>query len=74
MNSENVFSCAGLQSETRECAFSDHLQEPEPHPGATNELQENGTVRCSRGSRCYGLWRKRADGEIQLVKQGEPGG
>ncbi|KAK2905554.1 hypothetical protein Q8A73_009497 [Channa argus] len=46
----------------------------EPHSGTTNELRgvvrENGTIRCSRGSRCYGLWEKRGDGEIHLVKQG----
>ncbi|XP_042337616.1 bone morphogenetic protein receptor type-2-like, partial [Plectropomus leopardus] len=61
-----------LQSEDRECAFAD--QGVEPHSGPTNELrgvvQDNGTVRCIRGSRCYGLWEKKPDGEIQLVKQG----
>uniref|UniRef100_A0A8C2ZNU3 receptor protein serine/threonine kinase n=1 Tax=Cyclopterus lumpus TaxID=8103 RepID=A0A8C2ZNU3_CYCLU len=64
----------GLQSEDRQCAFSDQLQGAEPHNGPTNELRgvvrENGTVRCIRGSRCYGLWEKRPDGEIHLVKQG----
>uniref|UniRef100_A0A665THY8 receptor protein serine/threonine kinase n=1 Tax=Echeneis naucrates TaxID=173247 RepID=A0A665THY8_ECHNA len=64
----------GLQSEDRECAFTHHLQGVEPHSGPINELrgvvQENGTIRCSHGSRCYGLWEKRADGEVQLVKQG----
>uniref|UniRef100_A0A665TI23 receptor protein serine/threonine kinase n=1 Tax=Echeneis naucrates TaxID=173247 RepID=A0A665TI23_ECHNA len=63
-----------LQSEDRECAFTHHLQGVEPHSGPINELrgvvQENGTIRCSHGSRCYGLWEKRADGEVQLVKQG----
>uniref|UniRef100_A0A665TKJ5 receptor protein serine/threonine kinase n=1 Tax=Echeneis naucrates TaxID=173247 RepID=A0A665TKJ5_ECHNA len=58
----------------RECAFTHHLQGVEPHSGPINELrgvvQENGTIRCSHGSRCYGLWEKRADGEVQLVKQG----
>ncbi|XP_008295989.1 bone morphogenetic protein receptor type-2-like, partial [Stegastes partitus] len=64
-----------LQSEDaddRLCAFTDGLQGAEPAP--TNELrgvvQENGTIRCSRGSRCYGLWEKRADGEMQLLNQG----
>ncbi|GAA6231233.1 bone morphogenetic protein receptor type-2-like [Lates japonicus] len=61
----------GLQSEDRECAYTDHLQEAEPHSGPTNGVvRENGTVRCSRGSRCYGLWEKRPDGEMHLVKQG----
>ncbi|KAF3843858.1 hypothetical protein F7725_002707, partial [Dissostichus mawsoni] len=34
------------------------------------EVQENGTVRCIHGSRCYGVWQKRPDGEIHLVGQG----
>ncbi|XP_040912587.1 bone morphogenetic protein receptor type-2-like [Toxotes jaculatrix] len=63
----------GLQSQDTECAFTDHGVEP--HSGPTNELRgvvrgENGTIRCSRGSRCYGLWEKKTDGELHLVKQG----
>ncbi|XP_047457637.1 bone morphogenetic protein receptor type-2-like isoform X2 [Mugil cephalus] len=65
----------GFQSEDGEdrlCAFTDNLQGAEPPP--TNELRgevlENTTIRCSRGSRCYGLWEKRADGEMQLINQG----
>ncbi|KAM4608729.1 bone morphogenetic protein receptor type-2-like [Polymixia lowei] len=66
---------AAAQSEERECAFADQQQQwEEPQGGAANELrgavQENATVRCSRGSRCYGLWEKSRDGEIHLVKQG----
>uniref|UniRef100_UPI0009B38BF9 uncharacterized protein LOC109970432 n=1 Tax=Monopterus albus TaxID=43700 RepID=UPI0009B38BF9 len=65
---------AGLQSEDRECAFTDHLMGAVSHNSPTSELRgvvrENGTVRCSRGSRCYGLWVKRPDGEIHLLKQG----
>ncbi|XP_035532133.1 bone morphogenetic protein receptor type-2-like [Morone saxatilis] len=64
----------GFQSEDIECAFTDTLQGAEPHDGPANELRgvvrENGTVRCIRGSRCYGLWEKRPDGETHLVKQG----
>ncbi|XP_071210398.1 bone morphogenetic protein receptor type-2-like [Salvelinus alpinus] len=30
----------------------------------------NATIRCSKGSRCYGLWEKTRDGETHLVKQG----
>uniref|UniRef100_A0A3Q3GIN5 receptor protein serine/threonine kinase n=1 Tax=Labrus bergylta TaxID=56723 RepID=A0A3Q3GIN5_9LABR len=63
-----------FQSEERECAFTENLPVADPHSGSTNKLRgvvrENGTVRCSRGSRCYGLWEKRADGEIHLVNQG----
>ncbi|XP_065818606.1 bone morphogenetic protein receptor type-2-like [Labrus bergylta] len=65
---------SGFQSEERECAFTENLPVADPHSGSTNKLRgvvrENGTVRCSRGSRCYGLWEKRADGEIHLVNQG----
>ncbi|XP_037618544.1 LOW QUALITY PROTEIN: bone morphogenetic protein receptor type-2-like, partial [Sebastes umbrosus] len=65
--------CSGLQSEERECAFTDQ-EGAEPHNQPTNELRgvvrENGTVRCMRGSRCYGLWEKKPDGEIHPVKQG----
>ncbi|XP_032424255.1 bone morphogenetic protein receptor type-2-like [Xiphophorus hellerii] len=65
----------GLQSEDQEeriCAFASSLKGAEPV--STNELrgevQENGTIRCSRGSRCYGLWERLADGEMQLLNQG----
>ncbi|KAK2840485.1 hypothetical protein Q5P01_014225 [Channa striata] len=67
-------TATGLQSDDRECAYTDHLQGSASHGGHTNDLRgvvrENGTIRCSRGSRCYGLWEKREDGEIHLVKQG----
>ncbi|MEQ2249336.1 hypothetical protein ILYODFUR_028139 [Ilyodon furcidens] len=66
----------GLQLEDREeriCAFASSLKGAEP--ASTNELrgdvQENGTIRCSRGSRCYGLWERQADGEMQLLSQGQ---
>ncbi|KAM9346921.1 bone morphogenetic protein receptor type-2-like [Symphorus nematophorus] len=62
---------SGFQSEEIECAFSDFPQGTKPHSGPTNEpravVQENGTIRCSH---CFGLWEKRADGEIHPVKQG----
>ncbi|KAI3356049.1 hypothetical protein L3Q82_017162 [Scortum barcoo] len=61
-------------SEDRECAYANQRQGAGPHSGPTNELRgvvrENSTIRCSRGSRCYGLWEKRLNGEIHLVKQG----
>lgn len=70
------FLFAGLQSEDQEeriCAFASSLKGAEPV--STNELrgevQENGTIRCSRGSRCYGLWERLADGEMQLLNQGQ---
>ncbi|KAM9710660.1 uncharacterized protein ACNS7B_024515 [Menidia menidia] len=46
------------------CFFTGGLKGAEPDP--TNELrgvlQQNGTIRCSRGSRCYGLWERRPGG------------
>ncbi|XP_034430178.1 bone morphogenetic protein receptor type-2-like [Hippoglossus hippoglossus] len=67
-------AATALQSEDIECAFTDNLQGAGPHNGPTNELRgvvrENGTIRCSRGSRCYGLWEKQADSEMHLVNQG----
>uniref|UniRef100_A0A8C7CFF9 receptor protein serine/threonine kinase n=1 Tax=Oncorhynchus kisutch TaxID=8019 RepID=A0A8C7CFF9_ONCKI len=65
------------QSEERECAFNDQQQQyEEQRVGAGGGgrdwplTRENTTIRCSRGSRCYGLWEKTRDGEIHLVKQG----
>ncbi|XP_041662726.1 bone morphogenetic protein receptor type-2-like [Cheilinus undulatus] len=64
----------GFQSEERECAFTDNPSVVDSQSGPANEqrgmVRDNGTVRCSRGSRCFGLWEKRADGEIHLVQQG----
>ncbi|XP_031657580.1 bone morphogenetic protein receptor type-2 [Oncorhynchus kisutch] len=67
----------GAQSEERECAFNDQQQQyEEQRVGAGGGgrdwplTRENTTIRCSRGSRCYGLWEKTRDGEIHLVKQG----
>ncbi|XP_056883167.1 bone morphogenetic protein receptor type-2-like isoform X3 [Takifugu flavidus] len=31
---------------------------------------ENTTVRCGKGSHCFGLWEKSPPGEVRLVKQG----
>ncbi|KAI9534594.1 hypothetical protein NQZ68_012827 [Dissostichus eleginoides] len=65
----------GLQVGVRECAFTEQPQGAELHSTAANErgeVQENGTVRCIHGSRCYGVWQKRPDGEIHLVGQGVP--
>ncbi|KAJ8410119.1 hypothetical protein AAFF_G00211600 [Aldrovandia affinis] len=60
------------QSEERECAFHDQQQQfDEQHVGGEGRIsRENTTVRCSKGSRCYGLWEKTRDGDIRLVKQG----
>lgn len=67
---------AGFQpddGEERLCAFTNSLQGAES--SSPSELrgvvQENGTILCSRGSRCYGLWEKKGDGEMQLLNQGE---
>ncbi|TDH06489.1 hypothetical protein EPR50_G00113910 [Perca flavescens] len=65
-------TATGLQSEDRECIFSDVQQRAGPHSGTTNELRgmvpENSTVRCNR--RCFGLWEKKPDGGMLPVKQG----
>ncbi|RVE58530.1 hypothetical protein OJAV_G00210130 [Oryzias javanicus] len=65
----------GLQSEDREerlCAFSNYLQRAESASinGRRRVVKENATIRCSRGSSCYGLWENLADGEMLLLKQG----
>uniref|UniRef100_A0A673X0K6 Bone morphogenetic protein receptor type-2 n=1 Tax=Salmo trutta TaxID=8032 RepID=A0A673X0K6_SALTR len=57
------------QSEERECAFNDQQQQG-GGGGDWPMTRENSTIRCSKGSRCYGLWEKTRDGEIHLVKQG----
>uniref|UniRef100_A0A3B4H9E0 receptor protein serine/threonine kinase n=1 Tax=Pundamilia nyererei TaxID=303518 RepID=A0A3B4H9E0_9CICH len=69
----SVFS--GLQSsdaEDRLCAFTSNPQGVEPVPANEQPgvVLENGTIRCSHGSRCYGLWEKKADGEMHLLTQG----
>ncbi|CAN9498575.1 unnamed protein product [Ophioblennius macclurei] len=60
------------EGDSRLCAFANGPQGAEP--ALANEprgaVQENGTVRCGRGSRCWGLWEKRADGEMRLLNQG----
>ncbi|XP_023806506.1 bone morphogenetic protein receptor type-2 isoform X3 [Oryzias latipes] len=65
----------GLRSQDREdrlCAFSHypHRVESTSTDGMARGGKENGTIHCSRGSSCYGLWEKRADGEMLLLKQG----
>lgn len=67
---------SGLQSsdaEDRLCAFTSNPQGVEPVPANEQRgvVLENGTIRCSHGSRCYGLWEKKADGEMHLLNQGE---
>ncbi|KAG5833164.1 hypothetical protein ANANG_G00272950 [Anguilla anguilla] len=63
---------AAAQSEERECAFNDQQSQfDEQHVGGEGRVSlENTTVRCSKGSRCFGLWEKTRDGDIRLVKQG----
>ncbi|XP_039907906.1 uncharacterized protein LOC120746550 isoform X2 [Simochromis diagramma] len=65
----------GLQSsdaEDRLCAFTSNPLGVEPVPANEQPgvVLENGTIRCSHGSRCYGLWEKKADGEMHLLTQG----
>ncbi|XP_028925632.1 bone morphogenetic protein receptor type-2 isoform X1 [Ornithorhynchus anatinus] len=56
------------QSEERLCAFKDPYQQ-DPGIGESRISHENGTILCSKGNTCYGLWEK-SKGDINLVKQG----
>ncbi|KAM8934104.1 bone morphogenetic protein receptor type-2 [Pelodytes ibericus] len=60
---------ASAQSEERLCAYKDPNQQDQG-VSESQISQENGTVECSKGSTCFGLWEKTRDGEINLVKQG----
>lgn len=62
-------TAAAAQNEKRLCAYKDpnHMD----HGVSESQISpENGTVECSKGSTCFGLWEKTRDGEINLVKQG----
>ncbi|KAM4024312.1 bone morphogenetic protein receptor type-2 [Anomaloglossus baeobatrachus] len=62
-------TAAAAQNEERLCAYKDpnHMD----HGVSESQISpENGTVECSKGSTCFGLWEKTRDGEINLVKQG----
>lgn len=76
---EKLKFCANLsvfpaaQGEERECAFTDQQQQWEVERMAGGEGRispENTTVRCGKGSHCFGLWEKSPPGEVRLVKQG----
>uniref|UniRef100_A0A1A8JCA8 receptor protein serine/threonine kinase n=1 Tax=Nothobranchius kuhntae TaxID=321403 RepID=A0A1A8JCA8_NOTKU len=64
---------AAAQGEERECAFTDQEQQWEVERVAGGEGRvspENTTIRCAKGSHCFGLWEKSPPGEVRLVKQG----
>lgn len=64
---------AAAQGEERECAFTDQQQQWEVERVAGGEGRvspENTTIRCAKGSHCFGLWEKSPPGEVRLVKQG----
>ncbi|KAF3857332.1 hypothetical protein F7725_009191 [Dissostichus mawsoni] len=66
-------SVAAAQGEERECAFTDQQQQWETDRVAGSEGRvspENTTIRCAKGSHCFGLWEKSPPGEVRLVKQG----
>uniref|UniRef100_A0A3B4HBR2 receptor protein serine/threonine kinase n=1 Tax=Pundamilia nyererei TaxID=303518 RepID=A0A3B4HBR2_9CICH len=67
-----LFSLQSSDAEDRLCAFTSNPQGVEPVPANEQPgvVLENGTIRCSHGSRCYGLWEKKADGEMHLLTQG----
>ncbi|KAL4669904.1 hypothetical protein H8959_008458, partial [Pygathrix nigripes] len=56
------------QNQERLCAFKDPYQQ-DLGIGESRISHENGTILCSKGSTCYGLWEK-SKGDINLVKQG----
>uniref|UniRef100_A0A6Q2YWD3 receptor protein serine/threonine kinase n=1 Tax=Esox lucius TaxID=8010 RepID=A0A6Q2YWD3_ESOLU len=61
------------EGEERECAFTDQQQQWEVERVAGGEGRvspENTTIRCVKGSHCFGLWEKSLPGDIRLVKQG----
>uniref|UniRef100_A0A3Q3S0U3 receptor protein serine/threonine kinase n=1 Tax=Mastacembelus armatus TaxID=205130 RepID=A0A3Q3S0U3_9TELE len=56
-----------------ECAFTDQQQQWDVERVAGGEGRvspENTTIRCAKGSHCFGLWEKSPPGEVRLVKQG----
>uniref|UniRef100_A0A672IQS4 receptor protein serine/threonine kinase n=1 Tax=Salarias fasciatus TaxID=181472 RepID=A0A672IQS4_SALFA len=64
---------AAAQGEERECAFTDQQQQWDVERVGLGEGRvspENTTIRCSKGSHCFGLWEKSLPGEVRLVKQG----
>uniref|UniRef100_A0A7N9AXK2 receptor protein serine/threonine kinase n=1 Tax=Mastacembelus armatus TaxID=205130 RepID=A0A7N9AXK2_9TELE len=66
-------SVAAAQGEERECAFTDQQQQWDVERVAGGEGRvspENTTIRCAKGSHCFGLWEKSPPGEVRLVKQG----
>uniref|UniRef100_A0A8D0AWT9 receptor protein serine/threonine kinase n=1 Tax=Sander lucioperca TaxID=283035 RepID=A0A8D0AWT9_SANLU len=67
------FSFLSAQGEERECAFTDQQEQWEMERVARGEGRvspENTTIRCAKGSHCFGLWEKSPPGEVRLVKQG----
>ncbi|XP_037597430.1 bone morphogenetic protein receptor type-2 [Cebus imitator] len=63
-----VSAAAASQNQERLCAFKDPYQQ-DLGIGESRISHENGTILCSKGSTCYGLWEK-SKGDINLVKQG----
>ncbi|KAM6945799.1 bone morphogenetic protein receptor type-2-like [Aplochiton taeniatus] len=64
---------AAAQGEERECAFTDTQQQWEMERVASGEGRVspgNATMRCAKGSHCFGLWEKSPPGDVRLVKQG----
>uniref|UniRef100_A0A7N8YJG9 receptor protein serine/threonine kinase n=1 Tax=Mastacembelus armatus TaxID=205130 RepID=A0A7N8YJG9_9TELE len=69
----NMCSRPTAQGEERECAFTDQQQQWDVERVAGGEGRvspENTTIRCAKGSHCFGLWEKSPPGEVRLVKQG----
>ena len=63
-----IFFNLASQNQERLCAFKDPYQDL--GIGESRISHENGTILCSKGSTCYGLWEK-SKGDINVVKQGK---
>uniref|UniRef100_A0A8C5G8D0 receptor protein serine/threonine kinase n=1 Tax=Gouania willdenowi TaxID=441366 RepID=A0A8C5G8D0_GOUWI len=71
--SEITLDAASAQGEETECAFTDQQQQWEGERVAGGEGRvspENTTIRCAKGSYCFGLWEKSTPREVRLVIQG----
>ncbi|KAM4626599.1 bone morphogenetic protein receptor type-2 [Discoglossus pictus] len=57
------------QNEERLCAYK-NPQNGDQEVSESKISKENGTIVCTKGSTCYGLWEKTREGDIHLVHQG----
>uniref|UniRef100_A0A8C5EH07 receptor protein serine/threonine kinase n=1 Tax=Gouania willdenowi TaxID=441366 RepID=A0A8C5EH07_GOUWI len=73
LSTQLCFLPTAAQGEETECAFTDQQQQWEGERVAGGEGRvspENTTIRCAKGSYCFGLWEKSTPREVRLVIQG----